>query len=166
MIRASVRRLGQALLHTGDTPERTALAFSLGVLIGFSPLLGIQTPVVLLIAVTCRLNRLAMLAGAYANLPWVIAPYYALMTAAGAWVLGETPPPDLGARIDALMGLPGWRDQVAGIASLVRPFFWSYALGSALGCTVLAAASYPPSLAFIRRRRRRAADSPDFRLPG
>ena len=39
MIRGAFRRL----LALDDPPERTALAFSIGVLIGFSPFLGLHT---------------------------------------------------------------------------------------------------------------------------
>lgn len=163
MIRRALGRLGTALLQIGDTPERTALAFAVGVLIGFSPLIGLQTLLALLVGFAFRLNRLAILAGAYVNLPWVMAPYYAGATAVGAWLLGQRVPEGLGNRIDVLLGLPGWRAQVEGLASLVAPFFWSFALGSSLGCTVLAVLSYPAALRFVRRRRRTRPDSPDFR---
>ncbi|HEX6323912.1 MAG TPA: DUF2062 domain-containing protein [Vicinamibacterales bacterium] len=166
MIRRALGRLGTALLRVGDTPERTAAAFAAGVFIGFSPLVGIQTLLALLVAVLLRLNRLAMLAGVYVNLPWLMAPYYAGATAAGAWLLGQSLPPGLAARIDVLMGLPSWRAQVEGLATLVAPFFWSYALGSSLGCTLLAAIAYPAALRFVRRRRRADVVSPDFRQPG
>ena len=161
-----LRRFGQALLNTGDTPERTALAFALGVLIGYSPLLGAQTPIALGIAFAFRLNRLAVLGGVYSNLPWVMPIYYAGTTAGGAWLLGQSVPPDFAPRLDALMGLPGWRAQLDALFTLVRPFFAAYALGSALGCTLLASAAYPAALAFVRRRRLKSDDSPDFRLPG
>jgi uncharacterized protein (DUF2062 family) len=165
-MRAALRRLGQALLHTGDSPERTAVAFAAGVFIGFSPLLGLQTLLAILIAFLFRLNRLAVLVGAYVNLPWLMAPYYGAVTIAGAWLLGQAAPPHLAARLDVLMGLPSWRAQVEGLASVLRPFFLAYALGSSLGCTLLAALAYPAALRFIRRRRASSADSPDFRHGG
>ena len=166
MIRSSLRRFGHVLLHTGDTPERTAAAYAAGVFIGFSPLLGIHTVLALLVAFVFRLNRLATLAGAYSNLPWLIAPYYVATTAVGAWLLGHDVPADLGARIDALMAVPGWRAQLEGLFTLIQPFFWAYALGSSLGCTLLAGASYGPAVMFLRRRRRTPPASSDFRLPG
>lgn len=166
MSRDALRRLGQALLHTGDTPERTAAAFAAGVFIGFSPLLGLQTLLALGIAVGFRLNRLAMLAGTYVNLPWFMAPYYAATTAAGAWLLGQALPPNLGGQIDAVMGLPSWRAQIEGLATLVRPFLAAYVAGSSLGCTVLAAAAYPAALRFVRRRRAQSEVSSDFRHRG
>lgn len=140
-------------MKAGDSPERTALAFAVGVWIGFSPLLGVQTLTAILVAVVFRFNRLAVLAGAYANLPWLMPPYYAAATAGGAWLLGQGLPPDLGARIDVLMGLPGWRAELTGLWELLRPFFGAYAIGSSLGCTLLAGIAYPAALRFTRRRR-------------
>lgn len=165
-MRAGLRRLGQALLHTGDSPERTAVAFATGVLIGFSPLLGLHTLLAILVALLFRLNRLAVLMGAYVNLPWFMAPYYGAVTMAGAWLLGQAAPPDLAARLDVLMGLPSWRAQLEGLATVLRPFFGAYALGSSLGCTLLAAVAYPAALRFVRRRRASSPVSPDFRHGG
>ena len=41
--RRRLEQCAESLLHTHDTPERTALAFALGVTIGFSPLVGLHT---------------------------------------------------------------------------------------------------------------------------
>ncbi len=60
-----LRRILQALLHVEDTPHRTALAFGVGVLIAFSPFLGIHMGIALLVAFLFRLNRVAMLLGTY-----------------------------------------------------------------------------------------------------
>ena len=38
-----VRAWLEQLLHTHDTPQRTAAAYALGVFLGFSPLLGLHT---------------------------------------------------------------------------------------------------------------------------
>ena len=35
-----------------------------------------------------NLNRVAVLLGVYSNLPWIIAPYYAFATMAGAMITG------------------------------------------------------------------------------
>ena len=84
--RAIVRRWLDALLHIQDTPERTAAAFALGVFFGFSPLLGLHTLLDVFPAFLLNLNRVAVLLGVYSNLPWIIAPYYAFATMAGAMI--------------------------------------------------------------------------------
>src|SRR5207248_3772820 len=89
LTRALVRRWLDALLHIDDTPERTAAAFALGVFFGFSPLLGLHTVLGVLFAFLLNLNRVAVLLGVYSHLPWVIAPYYAFVTMAGAQITGH-----------------------------------------------------------------------------
>ncbi|MDQ3071380.1 MAG: DUF2062 domain-containing protein [Acidobacteriota bacterium] len=152
-MRALLQRLGHTLVHTGDSPERTAAAFAIGVALGFSPPLGLHTLLALLVAFVFGFNRLAILAGVYSNLPWFVAPYYALATAAGALLVGADLPPDIGARVDAAMALPGWGGQLAALTTLFRPFLWAYLVGTSLGCLLLGAIAYWPALVFIRRRR-------------
>src|SRR5690349_24979271 len=68
------------MLHTHDTPERTAAAFALGVFFGFSPFLGLHTVLGLIFAFALNLNRVAILLGIYSNLPWILPAYYTLAT--------------------------------------------------------------------------------------
>src|SRR5262245_9097408 len=80
LTRSLVRRWLDSLLHIDDSPQRTAAAFALGVFFGFSPLLGLHTILALAFAFVLNLNRVAALLGVYANLPWIIGPYYAIAT--------------------------------------------------------------------------------------
>ena len=69
---ARARRWLDQLLHTHDTPERTAAAYAVGVFFGFSPFLGLHTLLGLVVAFTFNLNRVAVLLGVYSNLPWIL----------------------------------------------------------------------------------------------
>src|SRR2546425_176238 len=62
----------------------TAVAFPVGVFFGFSPLLGLHTLLAILVAFLFNLSRVAALLGVYSNLPWIIGPYYAIVTMVGA----------------------------------------------------------------------------------
>jgi uncharacterized protein (DUF2062 family) len=75
------------LLHIEDTPERTALAFSIGIFLGFSPFLGLHTLTGLAIAFLFKLNRVAILLGVWSNTPWWIVPYYTIATWLGMRVI-------------------------------------------------------------------------------
>jgi uncharacterized protein (DUF2062 family) len=77
---SSFKTLVGRLLHIEDTPERTALAFSIGIFLGFSPFLGFHTLAGLAIAFLFRLNRVAVLLGIWSNTPWWIVPYYTFAT--------------------------------------------------------------------------------------
>src|SRR5215471_10343276 len=90
-----VRRWFEQLLHTHDTPKRTAAAYAVGVFFGFSPFLGLHTILGLVVAFAFNLNRVAVLLGVYSNLPWILPAYYTLATMAGAAMLNVDVPPGL-----------------------------------------------------------------------
>jgi len=101
--RALLREWIEALLHIHDSPRRTAAAFAVGVFWGFSPFLGLHTVLGLVCAFLFRLNRVAVVVGAYVNLPWMVAPYYTLATLAGARALGVRLPPNFASRLEQLL---------------------------------------------------------------
>ncbi len=71
-----------------ESPHRIALAFSAGVFIGMSPLLGLHTILGVTAAWLFRLNTFAIIAGVYVMNPWTIVPIYAFSTWLGAECLG------------------------------------------------------------------------------
>jgi uncharacterized protein (DUF2062 family) len=156
--KAQFRKWLEALLHIHDSPHRTACAFALGVLIGFSPLLGLHTVIGLGLAFLLRLNRVAVLVGVYANVPWVIAQYYALVTAIGAWALGTEMPPGFYGSLRALTALSVFSGEFwQRLASLLSPLLWPYVVGSTAGAAILAAVSYPVARTFVETGRRYVA---------
>ena len=86
MFRAAFRRL----LAIDDPPERTALAFSIGVFIAFSPFLGLHTIVATFIAFLFRFNKIAIYTGTFVNNPFLtLVPIIIASYAVGAFVLGR-----------------------------------------------------------------------------
>ena len=86
MLRSSFRRL----LALDDPPERTALAFSVGVFIAFSPLLGLHTILATILAFLFRFNKLAIYAGTFVNNPFLtLVPIIVVSYAVGALLLGR-----------------------------------------------------------------------------
>jgi uncharacterized protein (DUF2062 family) len=86
MFRKAFRRL----LAIDDPPERTALAFSIGVFIAFSPFLGLHTILATLIAFLFRFNKLAIYTGTFVNNPFfTLVPIIIGSYAVGAFVLGR-----------------------------------------------------------------------------
>lgn len=148
-----LRQWADHLLHTHDTPRRTAGAFALGVLFGFSPFLGLHTILALVFAFALRLNRVAVLIGVYSNLPWIIAPYYAVATMIGASIVGADIPPGLLGRLKDVLAGSGWR-AMRPLMEELAPLAWSYAVGSTLGAVVLAIIAYQVALTMIVARRR------------
>jgi uncharacterized protein (DUF2062 family) len=152
MLRSSLRRL----LALDDPPERTALAFSVGVLIAFSPLLGLHTILATLVAFLFRFNKVAIYAGTLVNNPLLtLVPIILLSYAVGAVLLGR--PVTLPAEGVALL-----RDPHILTASYWQELwvrFWDLLLPFSLGGTVLSAvcslAAYPVTLKLLRANQRR-----------
>ena len=86
MFRAAFRRL----LAIDDPPERTALAFSIGVFIAFSPFLGLHTIMATVLAFVFRFNKIAIYTGTFINNPiFTLVPIIIASYAVGAFVLGR-----------------------------------------------------------------------------
>ena len=147
----ALKDLIKKLLHIEDTPERTALAYCIGIFLGFSPFLGFHTLAGLAIAFLFGLNRVAILLGVWTNNPWWIVPYYVIATWIGMKVTGYSIEWtrlkeifQLG-RIEGFMS-SGFSSQVSSQAGLLLSFL----IGSLILCTFLSLISYPLSLRWVR----------------
>jgi hypothetical protein len=149
-----VRRWLDQLLHTHDTPQRTAAAYALGVFFGFSPLLGFHTMLGLVLAFALDLNRVAVLLGIYSNLPWILPAYYTIATAIGAAILRVPIKPRLLKELTAALADGSWTD-FRRLAHALTPLAWAYVLGSMLGAIILSLVAYRLSLTMIVAHRRR-----------
>jgi uncharacterized protein len=152
-----LRRWLEQLLHTHDTPRRTAAAYALGVFFGFSPLLGLHTVLGLLAAFLLNLNRVAVVLGIYSNLPWILPAYYSIATIVGAAILRVDVPPGLAKELTEALAAFSW-GEFRGLLHALAPLAWAYCLGSTLGAVILAAIAYRTSLAMIVAHRRHLAN--------
>src|SRR4029453_15838390 len=108
MLPARTRQWLEQLLHTHDTPQRTAAAYALGVFFGFSPVLGLHTVLGLLAAFVLNLNRVAVVLGIYSNLPWILPAYYSIATIIGAAILRVDVPPGLAKELTEALTAFSW----------------------------------------------------------
>jgi uncharacterized protein len=152
MLRAALRRL----LTLDDPPERTALAFSVGVLIAFSPFLGLHTILATVLAFAFRFNKVAIYTGTFVNNPFLtLVPIILASYAVGAFLMGR--PLTLPAE-----GLELLRDPHLLTAAYWRALFtqfWGVLLPFTIGGTVLSVvcslAAYPVTLKLLRANQRR-----------
>src|SRR5262245_21396544 len=141
--------LARRLLHTNDTPERTAFAFALGTGVGFSPFLMCHWGMALILAILLRLNKVAVFAGTLVNNPWTYVPILVGGTQLGAlmlgrgWILEQIPRPELAFSLEAV------RMFIHSLKPLAFPFFVGNMTLSILSFMV----AYSLSLRFIRHRR-------------
>ena len=141
-----MREALKSLLHLKDPPHRTALAFGTGVFLAFSPLLGLHTVLAIVIAFAFRLNRVAVLAGAWIN-AWALAPCYAFGTLLGAMLLGV----DAG-DLEAI----DWSQGVEALGTTLSTLFWPILLGNTLLGIAVAFPAYALCRTFLERRANRA----------
>jgi uncharacterized protein len=158
---AQIRKWMDQLLHTHDTPRRTAAAYALGVFLGFSPVLGLHTILGIALAFIFGLNRVAVILGVYTNLPWLLPAYYTVSTIAGAALMGiEVQPRALEAAVRAVTAAPWSWVEFEQLWRQFAPLVWAYGLGSTLGAILLAGVAYQVSLVMIVAHRRRQALRP------
>lgn len=145
-----LRILLRRVLHTADTPQRTAAAFALGVFIGMSPFFGLHTVLALLLAFLLRLNRLAVLLGTLVLNPWTILPIYGAGTWIGLRILGQADPPGgLPLAVEATRPAA----VVHSLAAL-GPYLAPFVAGNLLLGAAGAALAYPISRSLVLRFRR------------
>jgi uncharacterized protein (DUF2062 family) len=157
MLPARLKGWLEQLLHTHDTPRRTAAAYALGVFLGFSPMLGLHTVLGLAAAFLLNLNRLAVILGIYSNLPWLVPAYYTIATLAGAAILRVDVPPGLLKELTEALRDGSWAE-FRRLAGAFSPLAWAFVLGSTTGAVILAGVGYLVSHATIVAHRRRQAE--------
>jgi hypothetical protein len=154
MFRAAFRRL----LAIDDPPERTALAFSIGVFIAFSPFLGLHTILATFIAFVFRFNKVAIYTGTFVNNPpLTLVPIIVASYAVGAFFMGRPLriPPEGVELLKNPHLLTGeyYRRLFVQSLSVVVPF----ALGGMVLSVVCSLIAYPLTLRALRAVRDRKA---------
>jgi uncharacterized protein len=146
-VRHRVRGMLHLVLRVEDTPGRVALSFAIGVFIAFSPVLGIHTGLALGLAFAFRLNRVAILTGAWINNPWTIAPMYLAGTLLGCALLGV---PSAG--LESINWNLHGRAFYAALLEGLRPYLLPYLVGNTLLGLVFGALAYLLVRSVLERR--------------
>ena len=151
----SFRALLRQMLHLQESPQRTALAFALGVFIAFSPAYGLHTAMVVLCTWLFGLNFLALFTGALVNNPWTIIPILGATYWTGALLLGRTDMPNF-----------DWQDlSFSGIYEQVLPYAAPFMLGGLVLSVLGALLSYPAAYLFFHKHRSSPAKPTTEPLP-
>jgi uncharacterized protein (DUF2062 family) len=155
MFRKTFRRL----LSLDEPPERTALAFSVGVFIAFSPFLGLHTIIATVLALIFRFNKIAIYTGTFVNNPLLtLVPIIIASYAVGAFLLGR--PISLPREALELLRDPHlftrdyWRQLFAHTWDVLLPF----SLGGLSLSVVCSLIAYPVTLRLLRARKKVTSD--------
>jgi len=141
---ARLRSLLRQLLHLQESPERTAVAFAVGVAIAFCPLYGLHTVLVVFCTWAFGLNFVALMAGALINNPWTLVPVLGATYWTGALILGGTEAPTF-----------DWHDlSFMAVYQQVLPYAVPFALGGTVLSLAGALLAYPMAYRLISKYRR------------
>ena len=154
MFRATFRRL----LAIDDPPERTALAFSIGVFIAFSPFLGLHTIIATIVAFVFRFNKVAIYAGTFINNPiFTLVPIIIVSYAVGAFLMGRPMKiPEAGVELlksPHIFSADYYKQIFIQSWSIV----WPFSIGGMVLSVVCSVVAYPLTLRALRAYRNRNA---------
>jgi uncharacterized protein len=151
----SFRALLHQVLQLQESPQRTAVAFAVGVFIAFSPVYGFHTLLVVLSTWLFGLNVVALLAGAFINNPWTVIPILGATYWTGAFLLGRSDAPAF-----------SWHDlSVQGLYQQVLPYAIPFVVGGLALSLLGALLSYPAAYLVLAKYRRAPSSLPSEPLP-
>lgn len=137
------------IVGLNESPERLAAAWTLGVGIGLSPLLGLHTVIALLAAFAFRLNKVDVLLGTLIINPWTMPVYLPAAVLLGRNLTGLVPAPGQGAEL--LLDPMNWRTEATALRNLII----TWGVGASLATLIGAGLTYLILVRVIRAHRRR-----------
>lgn len=152
---STFKNIAVKLASLEGSTDHISISFAIGVLIGFSPFMGLHTMIALALCFLTKLNKPSLLIGCFINMPWITVPYYTFSAWLGTLILGMPgivfPP---GLRLSDILS----RDFLGWIASQWVMLIPTFA-GSILLAGVLALLAYiAANMALVKFR------SPEMKL--
>ena len=126
----TLRYLYLRFVRLHGTPKDVARGLSLGVFIGITPTMGIQTPLALLGAMLLKENKLAALIGVWISNPMTFIPIYTFNFKVGKYILGTSD-----------LKMPNFTS-IQEFLELGHDFILPFVLGSFIVAIISAAISY------------------------
>ncbi len=134
------RFLVHRVLHVDDTPHHIALAVAIGIFVAWTPTVGFQMALTIVLAWLLGANKLAGVPFVWISNPLTLAPIYLPNYYVGRWILGsDVPPPDFGRVVNAT---GGWVEMVSTWWSVTWHAFLPLWVGGLLVGLALAALTY------------------------
>jgi uncharacterized protein (DUF2062 family) len=86
-----IRRLYERFIRIRGEPREVALGFALGIFVGMTPTVGVQTPIAIFIAALFKWSKLAAAIGVWISNPVTVPLIYSITYITGAKVLNLEP---------------------------------------------------------------------------
>jgi uncharacterized protein (DUF2062 family) len=98
------------VLRVDDTPHRIALGVAIGIFVTWTPTVGFQMALAVMLAWLLRANKLVGVPFVWISNPLTLAPIFLPNYYIGRWILGsDVPPPDFGKMVQSP---GGWLERV------------------------------------------------------
>lgn len=167
-----LRPIADAILSSNDSPRQVAAGVALGAFLAFTPTIGFQTIIALLLATLLRISRIPCAIMVYISNPFTALPIYTSCYLVGAWICRPLGIPtgdwahfiqEMGALKELSVFAAAWE----GLKCLGR-FGIEIAIPLCLGCLieglVAAAIAYPVTLRLVEGHRLLRAEKAARRL--
>jgi len=149
------------LLQLDDTPESIAMGTAVGMFVAWTPTVGIQIVMVLILALAIPMNRIAALIMIYISNPLTMVPMYYLEYVVGLTLLGRD-----GMSYDEFLELCNvtielarqesyWSATLTFFRELGYPILTALIVGGTVIGALTAVPTYPLTLNWIRKYRER-----------
>ena len=146
------------VLHVDDTPHRIALGVAIGIFVTWTPTIGLQMVLTILLAMLLRANKFVGVPFVWISNPLTIVPVYGPNYWIGSKLLGEgyTWSRFIEATAGATALTGTWTEKVQAYWSAFWPIFPPLWMGSIMMALVLGGITYPLiRYAVVAYRRRR-----------
>ena len=128
------------VLHVDDTPHRIALGVAIGIFVTWTPTVGFQMALTVVLAWLLGANKLVGVPFVWISNPLTLVPIYLPNYYVGRWILGsDVPRPDFGKVVNAT---GGWMERVSTWWSVTWHAFLPLCVGGLLVGLILAALVY------------------------
>lgn len=154
------------VLHVDDTPHRIALSVAIGIFVTWTPTIGLQMILTVILCALCRANKAVGVPFVWISNPLTIVPIYYPNYVVGCWLLGgDYGGFDFIATLTRQVSGGGWWATVTAwwtnMAEAFWHVFWPLWVGSVVVGLVLGGLTYPliywGVVRYREHRRRRLA---------
>ena len=158
---AHPRQLLRSILALDDSPHAVALGVAVGIFVGLTPTVGVQTVLILALVFVCRkvcyFNGAAAMASTYVSNPFTMLPLYYFWYQLGIWFFpGSSATIDLGP-LTEFNGITGWWNSMCDLGLNVGvPMF----VGALITAPFGSVAAYFATYSALRRVQRKDDDTP------
>ncbi len=132
------------VLHVDDTPHRIALGLAIGIFVTWTPTMGLQMILTVLLASLMRANKFVGVPFVWISNPVTAVPLYGLNYLVGTWILpdGYSVTEFTESVSKAIFTGGGWADKITAWWGATIDFFWPLWIGSIVVALILAVPTY------------------------